>query len=246
MYPKVSPFMLPLQDTKLLYGRKLEATDGELGHVKDFYFDDKTWEVRYLVVDTGFWLSGRLVLLSSHAFGSAALGVSDTDNEVLKVNLTRKQIEDSPACDAHEPVSRQYEEEYHRYYGWPAYWQYGGVWGIAGPPGLTPPQTGSLPAQGDDIHLRSMKAVTGYRIRATDGEIGSVSSFMLDSERWAIGELAVDAGHWYAGKTILLLPENIDRISYEDSTVFVNLTKKDINETARDDIAHAKTAISER
>jgi hypothetical protein len=225
-----------------LYGKKLGASDGDIGHVKDFYFDDTTWLVRYLVADTGSWLSGRQVLLSPHAFGIHAFGGSDEDPNVLLVNLTRKQIENSPSIESHRPVSRQYEEDYHRYYGWPAYWEGGGMLGLAGFPVVTPPPIPNNPShhghnQRDDIHLRSTKAVTGYHIQATDGPIGSVSSLMVDGGNWAIRELVVETGHWYAGKKILLLPKNIDRMSYEDSTVFVNLTKEDIQRTSTNDVA---------
>jgi hypothetical protein len=233
-----------LENLKLLYGKKLGASDGDIGHVKDFYFDDKTWVVRYLVADTGSWLSGRQVLLTPHAFGTQAFGISDADANVLRVNLTRKQIEDSPSIDSHRPVSRQYELEYYRYYGWPSYWEGGGMWGVAGFPVVTPPSTPeNRPHHGhnqrDDIHLRSTRAVTGYHIQATDGAIGDVSGFMVDGRSWAIRELVVETSHWYAGKKILLLPENIDRISYENSTVFVNLTKEDIRQTMSNDVAQA-------
>ena len=226
-----------LQDIKQLYGKKLGATDGDIGHVKDFYFDDNTWAIRYLVADTGSWLSGRQVLLTHHALGNHAFGLSDADADVLRVGLTRKQIEDSPSIDSHRPVSRQYEAEYYRYYGWPAYWQEGGMLGAAGFPVVMPLVTPEKrPHHGhnqrDDIHLRSTKAVTGYHIHATDGPIGSVSSFMVDGKSWAICKLVVETGHWYAGKEILISPSMIDRISYEDSTVFVNLTKADIQQAA--------------
>jgi uncharacterized protein YrrD len=232
------------QNIKQLYGKKLGATDGDIGHVKDFYFDDKTWVIRYLVVDTGSWLSGRLVLLSPHAFGGRAFGRSDADANVLLVNLTRKQIENSPSIDSHRPVSRQYEEEYYRYYGWPGYWEVGGMGVMAGLPVLAPPAAPDDPPrhghnQRDDSHLRSTKAITGYQIQATDGSIGSVTSFMVHGKSWAIRELVVETGHWYAGKEILILPENIDRISYEYSTVFVRLTKEDIQQTVRNDVAQA-------
>jgi len=230
------------QNIKLLYGKKLGASDGDIGHVKDFYFDDKTWLVRYLVADTGSWLSGREVLLPPHVFGTHPFGRSETEANVLLVNLTRKQIEDSPSIDSHRPVSRQYEEDYYRYYGWSPYWEGGGMLGVAGfsvvpPPPIPvdPPHHGHT--QRDDIHLRSIKAVTGYHIQATDGPIGSVSSFMVDGRNWAIRELVVETGHWYADKKILILPENIDRISYEDSTVFVKLTKEDIRQTTTNDVA---------
>ena len=235
---------LMLQNIKQLYGKKLGASDGDIGHVQDFYFDDQTWAVRYLVADTGSWLSGRQVLLTPHAFGLEALGRSDGNAQVLRVHLTRKQIEDSPPIELHRPVSRQYELAYYRYYGWPSYWEGGGMWGTAGFPVVIPPSTPeNQPHHGhqqrDDPHLRSTKAVTGYHIQAPDGAIGDVSSFMVDGRSWAIRELEVETGHWYAGKKILLLPKNIDRISYEDSTVFVNLTKGDIQQTTRNDVAQA-------
>jgi len=232
------------QNIKQLYGKKLGATDGDIGRVKDFYFDDKTWVIRYLVADTGTWLPGRQVLLSPHAFGSRAFGRSDAGGNVLLVNLTRKQIENSPPVDTHLPVSRQYEEEYFRYYGWPVYWEGGAGGSTPGYPvvkPLAPPGKPRRPGhqQPDDRHLRSIKAVTGYRIRAKDGSIGAVDSFMVHGKTWAIRELVVETGHWYAGKEILLLPENIDRISYEYSTVFVNLTKADLQQTRRNDVAQA-------
>jgi hypothetical protein len=232
------------QNIKQLYGKKLGASDGDIGHVIDFYFDDKSWAVRYLVADTGSWLSGRQVLLTPHAFGNHAFGRSDADVDVLRVNLTRKQIEDSPSIETHRPVSRQYEEEYYTYYGWPAYWEGDGMLGAAGYPVVTPPSTPeNLQHHGhnqrDDVHLRSTKSATGYRIQATDGVIGTVSSFMVDGRTWAIREMVVETGHWYSGKEVLVLPDNIERISYEDSTVFVNLKKEDLQQTMGNDVAQA-------
>ncbi len=123
-----------LRSIKQLYGDKLGASDGEIGHVKDFYFDDENWAVRYVVADTGSWLPGRLVLISPHAFGNL-----DQAGNILRVNLTRKQIEGSPSIESHKPVSRQYEEEYYRYYGWPYYWQGDALWGMGGFPILELP-----------------------------------------------------------------------------------------------------------
>ena len=152
-----------LQSIKQLYGVKLSASDGEIGHVKDFYFDDQNWAIRYLVVDTGSWLPGRQVLLSPHS-----LGRLDQGEKVLRVNLTRKQIENCPSIESHKPVSRQYEEEYYRYYGWPYYWQGDALWGMSGFPILelpakrlpSEPATGpGLQSERADAHLRSTQAV---------------------------------------------------------------------------------------
>lgn len=229
-----------LHNIKELYGNKLAARDGDIGHVQDFYFDDKTWVIRYLVADTGSWLSGRLVLLSPHAFGRF-----DQSTKILTVGLTRKQIEDSPSIETEKPVSRQYEFAYYRHYGLPVYWYGGAMWGFGGFPVVVMPplkeevDAAMRPHHEEDPNLRSAKAVTGYDIQATDGSLGSVTSFMVDDKSWAIGELVVEAGHWYSGKEILISPSKVERISYQESKVFVKLTKADIERTAENDVAKA-------
>lgn len=224
-----------LRSIKQMYGVKLSASDGEIGHVKDFYFDDQNWAVRYLVADTGSWLPGRKVLISPHAFGRL-----DPAGKLLPVSLTRKQIEDSPSIDTHKPVSRQYEEEYYRYYGWPYYWQGDALWGMSGFPILDlPPQplpsgpttTSSLPTERADEHLRSTQAVNGYHIQASDGKIGHVCDFMIDAQNWAICQLVIKTGHRFSGKEVQIPTSKVDRISYEDSAVFVKLTAEAVEQS---------------
>ena len=224
-----------LRSIKQIYGDKLGASDGEIGQVKDFYFDDQNWAIRYLVADTGSWLPGRQVLLSPYS-----LGRLDQVGKVLRVNLTRKQIEDSPSIDLHKPVSRQYEEEYYRYFGWPYYWQGDGLWGLNGVPimelPLTPPPselasaTGAQPERAD-AHLRSTQAVNGYQLRLGDEMIGHVCDFMVDAESWAIYQLVVKTGHRFSGPDVLVEMKNVSRISYEESTVFADLTGEAIEQT---------------
>ena len=227
-----------LKNTKELYGTKLAALDGPIGHVRDFYFDDLIWVIRYLVVDTGSWLKGRLVLLSPHS-----LGRFDEFEKTLHVKLHKTQIETSPSIEMHKPVSRQYEVEYYKYYGWPVYWNGGAMWGFGGFPLVMPPSKDEVEASAryhhrEDKHLQSTQAVTGYTIHATDGEIGVVSGFRVDDRSWAILQLAVETGHWYSGKEILIPTDEIDRISYEDSKVFVRLTKASIQQAANHEIVH--------
>jgi len=222
---------------KQLYGSKLAALDGDMGHVKDFYFDDENWVVRYLVADTGSWLTGRLVLLTPHAFGTL-----DLADKTLHIKLLKKKIQDSPSIESHKPVSRQYEADYYTYYGWPTYWDGSAMWGIGGYPVVLPPSKKEMEIQKkyhhrDDKHLRSMQAVTGYHIQSVDGEIGHVNSFMVDDKNWAIHELVIETGHWYSGKEILIPTGKVKRISYDEAKVFVSLTKADILQTAENEIS---------
>jgi hypothetical protein len=222
-----------LKSLRQLYGGKLKAADGEIGHVKDFYFDDKSWVVRYVVVDTGSWLLGRQVLVSPHAFVSL-----DWTGKLLLLSLTRKQIEDCPSIESHKPVSRQYEEAYYQYYGWPYYWEGSGLWGMSGFPILElPPKP--LPGKPDswsgpssesaDAHLRSAQAADGYHIQASDGINGHICDFMMDAGTWAIHQLVVKTGHRFSGHEVQIPTSQVDRISYEKSSVFVNLTSKAID-----------------
>lgn len=219
-----------LQSVTKLFEDKLGASDGEIGRVHDFYFDDQIWAVRYLVADTGSWMPGRLVLISPHAFGNLYQG-----GKVLLVNLTRQQIENSPSIELHKPVSRQYEEEYHRYYGWPFYWQGGQLWGMSALP-VVPPPPGRLPGEestltsgkqkANDPHLRSAKAIIGYQIQASDEAIGHVTDFVLDDETWVIQQMVVDTRHWLSGKRVMISPNQIRRISWDESKTYVDLTKE--------------------
>jgi hypothetical protein len=224
-----------LRSIKQFLGDKLGASDGEIGHVKDFYFDDQNWVVRYLIANTGTWLTGRQVLLSPYALGSL-----DWAGKILRVKLTRKQIEDSPAIESHKPVSKQYEEEYYRYYGWPYYWQGDGLWGMSGFPIMESPASttpSGYPAPIDvkhkrsDAHLRSAQSVNGYDLQASDGTSGQVCDFMMDDQSWAIRQLVMKIGHRFSGKEVQIPVNKVDRISYEKSTVFVNLTKESVEQS---------------
>jgi hypothetical protein len=211
----------------------IRATDGELGTIEDLYFDDETWAIHYLIVDTGGWLGGRRVLISP-------ISVVHTDWEAkrLDVALTKRQVEHSPEIDTHKPVSRQHEAGYVGYYGYPYYWGGPYLWGAAAyPAGLATPPTASTEAmaarirrESTDSHLRSGEAVTGYNIEAADGEIGHVDGFVVDDEAWAIRYMEVATRNWWPGKKILLSPAWIERVSWTDSKVYVGLSREAIKD----------------
>ena len=217
-----------LKNTNSIYGRRLSATDGIIGHVKDFYFNDQDWIIRYLIVDTGSWLPGRQVLLAPNAFDGFG-----PDGDDLIVRLTKEQIENSPSIETHRPVTRQHEKDYYHYYSWPSYWEATGLWGVGGLPSLVPPESvGNLLEDEadplDDIHLRGTRAVTGYEVHATDGVLGKVTGFLVDHLSWSIAKLVVETGHWYAGHEILIPPTAVSRVDYETSSVAVRLTRAEI------------------
>lgn len=220
------------------YGSKLAALDGPIGEVKDFYFDDKTWIVRYVVAETGTWFTGKKVLLSPYAFGPLV-----QDGQPLQVNLTKKQIANSPPIETHEPVSRQYEVKYYRHYGWPIYWEGRWRWGGSSYPVLlpaAPSEAGAAPHVHDqmDNHLRSMRAVDGYRSQTSDGTIGHLCGFTVDRNSWEIQEVIVKTGH-QSGDEILISTAQIDEISFQERKLFVNLTRRELKSTANGQVVQS-------
>ena len=213
---------------KTLEGFKLNSIDGDIGKVKEFYFDDLHWTIRYLVADTGGWLTGRQVLISPYA-----LGDPDRLARHITVNLTKKQIEDSPSLSSDKPVSQQFELDYHGYYGYPMYSGGLSMWG-AYPYIQRNRELWNQPIpeekQGDP-NLRSTREVSGYRIQSTDGEIGHVEDFIIDDQTWAIRYLIIDTGNWWLGKKVLVSPRWIDRVSWDESKVFINLPSEIIQQS---------------
>jgi hypothetical protein len=233
-----------LRNLKDLENYKISATDGEIGSVKDFYFEDDAWVVRYFVVDAGTWLTSRKVLISP-----ISVHHPDWLERTLPVSITKQQVKNSPDFDTDKPVSRQNEEQYLGYYGYPYYWGGGGMWGeglypYAMVPGYAPgygvdraEREREMEAylrderarhRNDDPHLRSCNAVTGYHIHATDGDIGHVSGFLVDDETWAIRYLVIDTSNWWVGHKVLIAPPWIKGVHWSEQTVSVDLSRESI------------------
>ncbi|OQP55785.1 PRC-barrel domain-containing protein [Niastella populi] len=211
---------------KGLKGFTITATDGELGKVKDLYFDDKSWTIRYFVVQTGGWLFGRKVLIAPQAITRL-----DWSNETFVSNLTQQQVKTSPDINTEQPVSRQQEMELYKHYPWERYWA-GGLWaggvGTSGMmmPGPSPEEVPD-PTEGDP-HLRSIEKVTGYDIKAIDGPVGEVEDFIVDDGNWKIRYLVVDTGNWFPGKKVIISPNWINEINWESSDVVIKATVEQV------------------
>ena len=219
---------------------EIGAIDGRIGHVKDFYFDDHDWVVRYLVVDAGTWLNSRKVLISP-----SAIHDPDWSHQRLPVSITKEQVKNSPSIDTDKPVSRQYEIDYSGYYGYPYYWGGYGIWGNDMYPfGVLAeyPDSNSMLAQheqadddfaaaqrarhrNDDPSLRSCKEVISYHIHASDGDIGHVESLLIDEKTWAIRYMVVNTSNWWVGRKVLIAPLWIEDVRWPDQSVSVNMTR---------------------
>jgi uncharacterized protein YrrD len=233
---------------KELQGYKIRATDGDIGGVHEIYFDEREWRVRYFIVNTGGLLGGRQVLISPEA----VTGIDRADHTV-SVNLTQQRVKDSPDITTDAPISRQHEARLAEHYGWSRYWAGGYPLrpGLMYPVGTAygyPSTMVEIPEQprtesnavdrevqaeeearkdgGSTLH--SSRDVTGYRVHATDGEIGHVDDFVIDDENGFIRYIVVETGRWLSGRKVLVIPEWFESIHWEERRLYANLPRAEV------------------
>jgi hypothetical protein len=216
-----------LRTVKGLKGFAIAAKDGDIGETDDFIFDDKRWTVRYLVVDTGNWLSGKRVLISPIVVGPA-----DWENKKIPVLLNQEQVKNSPDINWNEELAQQDEIKYYDHFGWPYYWIGDDIWGpVAVPTELAMEGIERQKQLAESIshsHLRSAQEVIDYSIKASDGDIGRVADFIIDDVQWAIRHIVVDTRVWWPGKKVLVAPQWIAQVDWRNSDVYLNLSQNAI------------------
>ncbi|WP_339771034.1 PRC-barrel domain containing protein [uncultured Paraglaciecola sp.] len=211
----------------------IAATDGDIGVIKDFLFDDRAWTIRYMYVDTHKWLPlGEKVLISP-----ISLREIDTDDEKIHVALSKQQIKDSPSIDEEKTVSREYEEILFSYLGYGYYWTGPGAWGEYANPTSLVNQHAFEQANTDLVehnkshanHLRSIDELQGYDVIAGGQTVGHIHDLILDTENWEIPFIIIDTDNWLpGGKKLLLAPKHIDDINWLEQRVHCTLPSTDI------------------
>lgn len=240
----------------VIKGCAIQARDGQMGKIDDFYFDDGSWHVRYLVVDVGNWLKHDRVLLIPKMVTAV-----DPDEGILDVSISKAEVAASPNALEHPTVSRQAEIALHRHYDWTPYWETDPVGTAAfgnGPTELVTPGAG-VKADVDVMHdanalvipelenlsmhemvdrdlrptgrLRGTSEVRGYSIHASDGEIGHVSDFFLTAALNQISYLVIDTGNWLPGRKVVIPPAFVRSIQWNGSRVDLALTRAEIRNT---------------
>ncbi len=211
-----------------LKGMKLLALDGEIGKCVDFLFDDRHWAVRYMDARAGNWLTGRRVLISP-----ISLQPPNWPSSQLPVRLSREQIKDSPSLAEDEPVSREFEREFFKFYGYGYYWMGSAAWGA----GVLPSELENLPGTDErdedrrENHLRSLKEVSGYHLMFNDDKVGQLDGALVDAESWMIEYLVVDRGSLLSSELVVIPPQWLGEISWSGHSVPL-LVGKSLLETA--------------
>ena len=225
-----------LRKVEDIYGCAVRAIDGDIGGVHDLYLDDN-WFIRYLGVDTGSWLSHRLIIISMHALGSPLW-----QEEVLPVMLSQGQVENSPELDPSQPLSRQQFLELHEYYGWPTQEIERSLRVV--PPSAnalfpTPPSAetdaggeevnsplNAIRTQTENLRLRSSREMLGYQVMSKEEQLGLVEDLFLSEDDWLIQYILLDTHSWAPDRKVLIPSRSIEGISWSAMKIYSDISRQ--------------------
>jgi len=193
-----------LRSAKSLLGYKLHESDALVGTVHDLYFDDKRWDVRHLVAELGSFLRGRKVLVAG-----SLLGTVDPVAEMVLIQQTAQEVQKDPDSQADKPVYQQFQEQAREYYQWVAHWT---------PFSGAPEPKWEFVFTGDS-HLRSVRHLVGYTLKAQGEVVGQLADFLVEDNDWHIPQIVVTTKSEIGGKQVVLAVDQIESFLWEDRVI---------------------------
>lgn len=222
-----------LHYTSKLKTYNIEATDGEMGKIKDLYFDDNKWQIRYAVVDTRKWLPGRKVLLSPASF----VMVNEV-SENVEIEYDKEKVRNSPPVREDTILTRDVEDSLVDYYGWGKYWAGEVLWSAEKIPLASfkdvrsekePIAYDNTQEEMNTLDLRSVEEAIELKVHGSDGKIGEVVDLIYDDEYWKIQYLVVRSTHFIEPKYHVYTIEDINSIDWLERGIYVNDTVETLN-----------------
>jgi hypothetical protein len=204
-----------LQSLENIRNYKIHAKNGDIGRIKDFYFGDKDWQVRYVVADYGNWVLGHnQVLIAPGHFKHI-----DWTEGKAEVDLTMEEVEASPDIKTHTPISQQHFV--------------GKIFTPVSPEfeDREMEAEARMAPNPEDEYLCSVKDTEGLHLEAVDGEIGHVLDFMVNEETWDIVWMVVSTHNWWPGKQVMIPPERIKKVSWPERKIFLNMTRQEVKDS---------------
>ncbi|PAV29819.1 hypothetical protein CIL05_10675 [Virgibacillus profundi] len=220
----------------------IHASDGEMGKVKDLYFDDKRWAIRYAIIDTRKWLPGRRVLLSPSSF----LTLNEAD-KFLEVEFDKETVRNSPSIPDETLITQDVENSLVGYYGWTKYWTGNMLWGPNESPmtAYKNHEEALLQEQPVDSHrdydLRSEDETIGFKVHADNGKIGTIADMIYDDQKWKIQYIIVQSSDHPVEEEYFVFPtEDIESADWFEHDLYV---KKSLEEVKMRKIYKTKESI---
>jgi hypothetical protein len=201
-----------LRSVRDLVGYTVAARDGRCGELRDMYFDDRLWILRYWEVDAG--AAASALRLSPQA----VTAIADKARQ-FHVRMCREQLQRGPGVDSDPGLTHPLDAEG----GLRRERDGGNLWSLAGlplsellAPAVEAAELPATPAHPErfglerDLRLRSSAEVIGYGVAARDGPIGHVADFLIEPATWQVRMVVVDTHTRLADRPVLLPPMWVD------------------------------------
>ena len=224
-----------LWNATAIKGYVIDAADGEIGTVADLLFEDGSWAIRWLIVETGTWLSAAKVLLPA-----AVLGEPHAEPEHVHVRLTRQQVRDAPAFDPDTQLTREIEATHARYYAISPYWDDDLMQGFYARQAADSDATKGATTVMDrrdarnfdrapgPPHIHSVMATQGLTVEGTDDAIGHVEDLLVDTGGWTARYITVHTGVWWPGEKVLISPLSVEWIDWIRRDIQLDISRQQV------------------
>jgi hypothetical protein len=185
-----------------LVGYPVHEADGRMGVVRDFLINRDSWQITYLEIDLTDWYPGKKVIVPP-----TRIKIPEGPLKHVPVSLTKKEVLSSPALALDEEVCRKHEEELALHFGW-------------SPCFINP--------DNKQVNLKSLRDMVDYHIHALDGSLGHIEDFIIDDQAWVVRYVVVRTSNWLPGKRVLMAPEWISSVIWEENNVVVGQSREEI------------------
>lgn len=214
----------------------IDATDGEMGKIKDLYFDDDKWAVRYAVVDTRKWLPSKRVLLSPSGFERL-----DPERKRVEVKYDKDKVRHSPTVPEDTAITPETEISLAGYYGWNRYWMGNMMWGVQDRPITDFHQISAdeemlreefnMQENRTKYNLRSVGESLNYRVHGNDGKLGKVVDLVVSNDNWKISYIVIHLDGKPIGDHLYTIdPDRIQSVDWFEGDIYVDYKVEELKE----------------
>lgn len=198
-------------------GFGIHSLEGPIGKAHDFYFSKSDWKVYYLLCDTGYWMTDRLVIFSIEAIKKI-----DTKTESIFLNLSKEKIFNSPFISSESLVSRINENKLFDYYGWFKYWE---------TEEYKQKNSQYIKSELKNKHvevnsiagLNCTREIIGQIIQADQTQVGRLSSLIANTDGWQIVFMLINYDNADPSKKLIINPYWISKFEYNEKITRLNV-----------------------
>lgn len=225
-----------LRKINSLYRFKIYANDGRSGHIVEFLCNDEEWQIHHLVVNIGTWLFPQNVMVALED-----ITCIEWENREGFLRLSKVQLEQCPAIEAHRPATRRPQlPNYLR-----GYWSEAPLVVFEWMLPRTPDQATEKQCRSEDeqpeCYMVSTKDILRYKFQTRDGIVGFIKNLIVDDSNWQIKYMVAETKSWWSKKYTLFLPQWIRKSNWTSRNIKVDVNYQTLLHIAKNSLTQLLT-----